>query len=179
MGRMTDATTNTLAERTVRDIGFDKTTATRAQALAALTEQLMASYSVSDDEGPLTGAVERFLRDQPHLTVRRHGDTIVASTDFGRERRVILAGHLDVVPVIDNFPPRWLEPGDPLIRGDVAAAFPHDRVMWGRGATDMKASDAVMLYLAAVLDDATVRPRYDLTYVFYDHEEVVAEKNGQ
>ena len=178
MGRMTDATTNTLAERTVRDIGFDKTTATRAQALAALTEQLMASYSVSDDEGPLTGAVERFLRDQPHLTVRRHGDTIVASTDFGRERRVILAGHLDVVPVIDNFPPRWLEPGDPLIRGDVAAAFPHDRVMWGRGATDMKASDAVMLYLAAVLDDATVRPRYDLTYVFYDHEEVVAEKNG-
>ena len=100
MGRMTDATTNTLAERTVRDIGFDKTTATRAQALAALTEQLMASYSVSDDEGPLTGAVERFLRDQPHLTVRRHGDTIVASTDFGRERRVILAGHLDVVPVI-------------------------------------------------------------------------------
>ena len=181
MGRMTDATnatTNPLAVQTVREIGFDKTTATRAQALAALTEQLMASYSVSDDEGPLTDAVERFLKDQPHLTVRRHGDTIVASTDFGRERRVILAGHLDVVPVIDNFPPRWLEPGDPLIRGDVAAAFPHDRVMWGRGATDMKASDAVMLYLAAVLDDATVRPRYDLTYVFYDHEEVVAEKNG-
>ena len=181
MGRMTDATnatTNPLAVQTVREIGFDKTTATRAQALAALTEQLMTSYSVSDDEGPLTDAVERFLKDQPHLTVRRHGDTIVASTDFGRERRVILAGHLDVVPVIDNFPPRWLEPGDPLIRGDVAAAFPHDRVMWGRGATDMKASDAVMLYLAAVLDDATVRPRYDLTYVFYDHEEVVAEKNG-
>ncbi|WP_164521052.1 succinyl-diaminopimelate desuccinylase [Bifidobacterium samirii] len=175
---MTDATTNTLALQTVREIGFDKATATRAQALAALTEQLMASYSVSDDEGPLTDAVERFLQAQPHLTVRRHGDTIVASTAFGRERRVILAGHLDVVPVIDNFPPRWLEPGDPLIREDVAAAFPHDRVMWGRGATDMKASDAVMLYLAAVLDDVAVRPRYDLTYVFYDHEEVVAEKNG-
>ena len=44
----------------------------------------------------------------------------------------------------------------------------------GRGATDMKGSDAVMMYLAAALTDA----KYDLTYVFYDHEEVAAEKNG-
>ena len=50
--------------------------------------------------------------------------------------------------------------------------------MWGRGATDMKASDAVMLYLAAVLDGRNADPNYDLTYVFYDHEEVAAEKNG-
>ena len=87
---------------------------------------------------------------------------------------MVLAGHLDTVPVIDNFPPRWLVPGDPLIREDVAAAHPGERVMWGRGATDMKASDAVFLYLAATLVD----PQYDLTYVFYDHEEVAAEKNG-
>ena len=46
--------------------------------------------------------------------------------------------------------------------------------MWGRGATDMKASDAALLYLAATLTE----PKVDLTYVFYDHEEVVAEKNG-
>ena len=128
----------------------------------------MGCYSVSDDEGPLTDAVEVFLKKQPHLTVRRHGDTLVASTDFGRERRVILAGHLDTVPVIDNFPPKWLQPGDPLIREDVAAGHEHERVIWGRGATDMKGSDAVMLYLAATLTDA----KYDLTYVFYDHEEV-------
>ena len=74
---------------------------------------------------PLTDAVEVFLKKQPHLTVRRHGDTLVASTDFGRERRVILAGHLDTVPVIDNFPPKWLQPGDPLIREDVAAGHEH------------------------------------------------------
>lgn len=146
----------------------------RRQALNRLTEQLMAVYSVSDDEGPLTDMVEDFLRRQPHLTVRRHGDTLVASTDLGREHRVILCGHLDTVPVIDNFPPRWLEPGDPAIRAEIAAAHPGERVIWGRGATDMKASDAAMLYLAAVLRE----PRYDLTYVFYDHEEVVAEKNG-
>ena len=168
---------NDLANRTVAELGIPAG-ATRDQALAALLEQIMGAYSVSDSEGPLAGAVERFLRRQPHLAVRRHGDTVVASTDFGKAQRVILAGHLDVVPVIDNFPPEWLEPGDARIRGDVASAHPGERVMWGRGATDMKASDAVMLYLAAVLDGRNADPNYDLTYVFYDHEEVAAETNG-
>ena len=140
------------------EIGFDASTGKQA-ALNTLMEQIMGSYSVSDDEGPLTDAVETFLTMQPHLTVHRHGDTLVASTDFGRAQRVILAGHLDTVPVIDNFPPKWLEPGDPLIREDVAAGHEGERVIWGRGATDMKGSDAVMLYLAATLTDA----RYDLT----------------
>ena len=147
-------------------IGFSAS-ATKQEQLNELMEQIMGAYSVSDDEGPLTDAVEVFLKKQPHLTVRRHGDTLVASTDFGRERRVILAGHLDTVPVIDNFPPKWLQPGDPLIREDVAAGHEHERVIWGRGATDMKGSDAVMLYLAATLTDA----KYDLTDYrrFRDH----------
>ncbi|KAB8290343.1 succinyl-diaminopimelate desuccinylase [Bifidobacterium avesanii] len=141
----------------------------------ALLEKIMGVYSVSDDETPLADLIESFLEDQcPHLTVRRHGDTLVASTELGRDRRVILAGHIDTVPVIDNFPPRWLEPGDPLIRPEIAEAHPGERVMWGRGATDMKASDAVLLHLAATLTE----PKADLTYVFYDHEEVAAEKNG-
>ncbi|WP_094637645.1 succinyl-diaminopimelate desuccinylase [Bifidobacterium eulemuris] len=164
--------------------------ASREETLAALLEQIMGVYSVSDEERPLTDMVEAFLDEQPHLTVRRHGDTLVASTDFGREQRVILAGHLDTVPVIDNFPPRWLDPAADLaetagevapgvakVRHDVAGKVaPGTRVMWGRGATDMKASDAVMLYLAATLTQANAK--VDLTYVFYDHEEVVAEKNG-
>lgn len=174
--RMTDELA-TLARQTVAELGFDEG-ATRERALADLLAQIMGAYSVSDSEGPLADAIERFLRRQAHLSVRRHGDTVVASTAFGRTQRVILAGHIDTVPVIDNFPPRWLEPGDPLIRPDVAAAHPSERVLWGRGATDMKASDAVMLYLASVLDGSGVMPAYDLTYVFYDHEEVAAEKNG-
>ncbi|MFR0588592.1 succinyl-diaminopimelate desuccinylase [Bifidobacterium apri] len=151
----------------------DETERMRAEIERIFT-RIMNQYSVSDDEGPLTDEVEAYLARQPHLNVRRHGDTVVASTDLGRQHRVILAGHLDTVPVIDNFPPRWLEPGDPLIREDIAQAFPGERVMWGRGATDMKASDAVMLYLAAKLTN----PKYDVTFVFYDHEEVAAEKNG-
>lgn len=152
----------------------------RDEQLADLLTQIMENFSVSDNEGPLADETEAFLKRQSHLTVRRHGDTVVASTDFGKASRVILAGHIDTVPVIDNFPPRWLEPGDPLIREDIAEAHPGERVLWGRGATDMKASDAVMLYLAAILDGRTPQttPKVDLTYVFYDHEEVAAEKNG-
>ncbi|KFI84362.1 succinyl-diaminopimelate desuccinylase [Bifidobacterium reuteri DSM 23975] len=156
-------------------------TASKAEQLSSLLTQIMGNYSVSDDEGPLADEIEAFLRQLPYLTVRRHGDTIVASTDFtGPQQRVILAGHIDTVPVIDNFPPRWLEPGDPLIREDIAKAHPNERVLWGRGATDMKASDAVMLYLAATLDGSSSgsTPKTNLTYVFYDHEEVAAEKNG-
>lgn len=155
-------------------------TASTAEQLNSLLTQIMENFSVSDHEGLLTDEVEAFLNEQEHLTVRRHGDTVVASTDFGKPSRVILAGHLDTVPVIDNFPPKWLEPGDSLIREEIAHAHPEDRVLWGRGATDMKASDAVMLYLAATLDGRTpeTTPKVDLTYVFYDHEEVVAEKNG-
>ena len=70
------------------------TTGTREKALASLLEQIMDSYSVSDDEKPLADAVEAFLRSKPHLTVHRHGDTVVASTSLGRPRRVVLAGHL-------------------------------------------------------------------------------------
>lgn len=156
-------------------------TASKAEQLSSLLTQIMENYSVSDSEGPLADDIEAFLRQFPHLTVRRHGDTIVASTDFtGPQQRVILAGHIDTVPVIDNFPPRWLEPGNPLIREDIAKAHPNERVLWGRGATDMKASDAVMLYLAAALDSSSSgsTPKTNLTYVFYDHEEVAAEKNG-
>ncbi|WP_129870548.1 succinyl-diaminopimelate desuccinylase [Bifidobacterium pseudolongum] len=142
--------------------------------LDSLLGQIMAVYSVSDAEGPLTNRVERFLKRYPHLQVHRDGDTVVASTDLGRKARVILAGHLDTVPVLDNFPPKWLAPGDPLIDKDVAEMYPGTPVMWGRGATDMKASDAVLLYLAATLTD----PKVDLTFVFYDHEEVAAEYNG-
>ena len=148
--------------------------ASMQDGLDSLLGQIMAVYSVSDAEGPLTNRVERFLKRYPHLQVHRDGDTVVASTDLGRKNRVILAGHLDTVPVLDNFPPKWLAPGDPLIDKDVAEMYPSTPVMWGRGATDMKASDAVLLYLAATLTD----PKVDLTFVFYDHEEVAAEYNG-
>ncbi|WP_277209296.1 succinyl-diaminopimelate desuccinylase [Isoptericola croceus] len=123
--------------------------------------------SVSGDEAALADAVEALLADQPHLEVTRDGDAVVARTLLGRDRRVVLAGHLDTVPLTDppNLPTRLEGTGD-------------DRVLWGRGTVDMKAGIAVMLALAVELGRPGSEPAVDLTYVFYDHEEVEATKSG-
>ncbi|PFG42495.1 succinyldiaminopimelate desuccinylase [Isoptericola jiangsuensis] len=123
--------------------------------------------SVSGDEAALADAVEAVLRDQPHLEVHRDGDAVVARTNLGRERRVVLAGHLDTVPLTDppNLPTRVEGTGD-------------DRVLWGRGTVDMKAGLTVFLALAVELGRPGSEPTADVTYVFYDHEEVEAVKSG-
>ncbi|MDI6103521.1 succinyl-diaminopimelate desuccinylase [Actinoplanes sp. NEAU-A12] len=122
-----------------------------------LTRTICDIPSVSGDEKRLADAVESALRAVAHLDVLRDGDAVVARTALGRSTRVVLAGHLDTVPIADNLP--VVTDGD-LLRG--------------RGTVDMKAGVAVMLQLAAVLES----PRHDVTYVFYDHEEVAARLNG-
>ena len=123
----------------------------------ALTAALVDVPSVSGNERALADLVEQALRAVPGLRVDRDGDAVVARTSLGRERRVLLAGHLDTVPLADNLPSR--RDGDRL---------------HGCGTSDMKAGDAVLLHLAATL----VEPAYDVTYVLYDHEEVEAARNG-
>ncbi len=125
----------------------------------ALTAALTDIASVSGDEGPLADAIERQLRRLPQLTVTRHGNTLVARTELGRKERVVLAGHLDTVPHAANFP----------------SFFDVERTrLTGVGTSDMKAGVAVQLRLAATLD----APSRDVTYVFYECEEVAAERNG-
>ena len=124
---------------------------------AALTAQLVDTPSVSGEEGPLTDAIEGALRSLPHLTLHRDGNAIVARTTLGRAERVILAGHVDTVPVAGNLP----------------ASVEGSR-LYGCGTTDMKSGLAVQLRLAASLTS----PSRDVTYVFYDCEEVAADRNG-
>ncbi len=124
---------------------------------AALTAQLVDTASVSGEEGPLTDAIEGALRSLAHLTVHRDGNSIVARTMLGRPERVILAGHVDTVPVAGNLPSRA-----------------EGSRLYGCGTTDMKSGVAVQLRLAATL----VAPGRDVTYVFYDCEEVAADRNG-
>jgi succinyl-diaminopimelate desuccinylase len=125
---------------------------------AELTAQLVDIPSVSGTEGPLADAVERALRALPHLRVDRYGNNVVARTRLGRAERVVLAGHLDTVPVAGNLP----------------AKLDGDGVLWGCGTSDMKAGVAVQLRIAATVP----APNRDLTFVFYDNEEVEAERNG-
>lgn len=123
-----------------------------------LTAALVDIPSVSGDEAELADAVERSLREQaPHLEIVRSGNTVLARTKLGRPSRVVLAGHLDTVPINNNLPSRR--------EGD----FLH-----GCGTADMKGGDAVMLNIAATITE----PRHDLTFVFYDCEEVEATRNG-
>jgi succinyl-diaminopimelate desuccinylase len=91
------------------------------------------------------------------MAVERVGNTLVARTDLGLARRVVLAGHLDTVPIAGNFPSRS---GAGLIHGC--------------GTSDMKSGVALALHLAATV----TAPRYDVTYLFYDCEEVESERNG-
>ncbi|MEV8214892.1 succinyl-diaminopimelate desuccinylase [Leifsonia sp. NPDC077715] len=126
-----------------------------------LTRQICDIESVSGNEGTLADAIEASLAALPHLEVIRDGDTIVARTNLGRERRALIAGHIDTVPLNGNLPTRF-ETQDGI------------RYLWGRGTVDMKAGVAVQLKLAAELTD----PAVDVTWMWYDHEEVNAELNG-
>lgn len=123
----------------------------------ALTQVLVDIESVSGNEGHLADLVHAALCELPHLTTTRAGNNVVARTDFGRAHRVLLAGHLDTVPVADNLPSRR--------QGDL---------LHGCGTSDMKSGDAVLLHLAATVTD----PAYELTFVLYDNEEVAAQRNG-
>src|SRR5690606_35809224 len=96
-----------------------------------------------------------------HLEVVRDGDAVLARTQLGRPRRVIFAGHLDTVPKNDNLPLRRTGSGQ-------------EEILHGLGTVDMKGGDAVFLSLAATVTE----PRHDVTFVFYDCEEVDAARNG-
>lgn len=117
----------------------------------------MGVTSVSGEEQHLADLVEAELRSVAGLVVDRVGDNVVARTQLGRAQRVVLAGHLDTVPVSGNAIPRIDGP-----------------VLWGLGSADMKGGLAVMLELAHDIAD----PAVDVTWVFYVGEEVAAEHNG-
>ena len=113
--------------------------------------------SQSHNEQAIADAVLAALADYDHLRVERFGNTIVARTDLGRRERILLGGHLDTVPSAGNLPHQL-----------------RDGLIYGLGACDMKSGVAVALRLAATIPT----PNRDLTYVFYDCEEVAAEFNG-
>jgi succinyl-diaminopimelate desuccinylase len=122
-----------------------------------LTAALIDIPSVSRDEQRIADEVEAALRAQTSFEVVRHGDAVLARTNLGRPARVILAGHLDTVPIAENVP----------------SHRDADHI-YGCGASDMKSGDAVFLHLAATVAD----PVHDVTLIFYDCEEIEASANG-
>lgn len=128
---------------------------------ADITRAICDIPSESGSEQLLADLIEQAIGEFEHLEVFRTGNTIVARTNLGRAQRVAIAGHIDTVPINANVPARQIEiDGEPMI--------------WGRGTVDMKAGVAVQLKLAAEL----VEPAVDITWMWYDNEEVEAARNG-
>ena len=101
----------------------------------ALTAALVDIPSESRNEQRIADEVEAALREQTTgFEIVRNGNTVLARTNHGKPSRVILAGHLDTVPIADNVPSR--------LEGNL---------LYGCGTTDMKSGDAVMLRMAATL----------------------------
>lgn len=124
----------------------------------ALTVSLVDIPSESRHEGPIADAIEAALREQTHgFDIARNGNAVLARTHRDKPLRVLLAGHIDTVPVANNLPTR--HDGDEL---------------HGCGTCDMKSGDAVFLHLAATVDE----PAHDITLVFYDCEEIEHDANG-
>jgi succinyl-diaminopimelate desuccinylase len=129
-----------------------------AEELLELATSLVAVPSPSHSEGPLADLVESTLSDQPGLVTERVENNVVARTESGRARRVVVAGHLDTVPATaENARPRH-----------------QDGSLYGVGAADMKGGLAVMLHLARTLE----YPNVDVTWCFYACEEVEQRHNG-
>ncbi len=129
--------------------------------LLSLFRSIVDIESVSGNETALADAVQSALRSSPHLDVQRDGDAVMARTQLARAERVLIAGHLDTVPVAGNLP------------SELRTVDGEDR-LYGRGTCDMKGGVAVQLALAASICE----PVRDVTWIFYDHEEVDASLNG-
>ncbi|MFQ6172900.1 succinyl-diaminopimelate desuccinylase [Oryzobacter sp. R7] len=152
---MSSAASATPSPGATLDLTVDATT---------LTAAICDIESVSLGEEALADAIESTLAALPHLTLTRVGNTVVARTDLGRAERVVLAGHIDTVPLtVDppNLPTKRVTGGD-------------GEVLWGRGTVDMKGGVAVMLRVAQEVRE----PSRDITFVFYEGEEIDSQYNG-
>ena len=125
--------------------------------LLAFTASLVDIPSVSHNERAVADHLQSLLAPVPWLALTRLGDTLVARTEAGRSQRLVLAGHTDTVPPNGNETAR--------VDGDVC---------WGLGSADMKAGVAVLAELARTVAE----PAVDVTYVFYECEEVDSRFNG-
>ena len=156
----------------VTDQPTDLTTLTVASLTGSpvdLTGLLVDIPSVSHEEKDIADALERVLGElaaqHDHVTVDRNGNTLVARTNRGLPTRVILAGHIDTVPVADNVP-------------SVRRADGEGRdAIHGLGSVDMKSGDAVYLHAFATLAGSP-ELAHDLTLVLYEGEEVATRYNG-
>ena len=139
--------------------------------IVALTTDLVNIPSVSGNEAALANAIFVELSKCDWLEVHRFKNSVVAKTNLDKASRVIVAGHIDTVPVADNEAAVFVSGGSGLPSD--GTVVPND-VVFGLGSCDMKGGVAVALRAAVTIEN----PQFDVTYIFYECEEVDSERNG-
>ena len=118
--------------------------------------------SVTGEEGLLCDDLEARISWLPGWKAERFSNSVIVSRaeHDGSRARILLAGHLDTVP-------------DP--EGGLPVRAEGERI-YGRGASDMKAGDAVMLSLLENFpwENSWAEP----SFVFYEREEGPYAENG-
>ena len=122
--------------------------------LAERTLELCAIRSPIGEEAEIAAHVARVTAGE------RIGNAVVCGRVTGAKPAVILAGHLDTVPLQENDFPARREAGR----------------IFGRGASDMKGALAVMIELWLNLPRAALP--VEPVLIFYDREEGPYEQNG-
>lgn len=127
-----------------------------------LTKALVDIPSPSHHEEAIADAIEQALLplEAAGVELARFGNTVCARTNRGLASRIVLAGHVDTVPIADNVPHHM-----------------EGNIMFGCGTVDMKSGLAVYLHTFAQLALAD-NLQHDLTLIAYEGEEVSTEFNG-
>lgn len=144
--------------------------------MGSLSADLLAMMRIESVTGNESGLADWFIERFGKAGIRAHpggpaarghwirvGNSVVVQTSVsgpgnGGRPHLILAGHLDTVPLAECPPPSR--------RGSK---------LYGRGAADMKSGLAAMLHLIETLEPATTP--YRISYVFYAGEEGPADGN--
>ncbi|GAA2245325.1 succinyl-diaminopimelate desuccinylase [Rarobacter faecitabidus] len=138
------------------------------EGLRELVQALCDTESVSGNEAHLADEFVAALHAAVggRVAIHRIGNNVVATTNEPVAQRVVLAGHLDTVPVASNLPTRLIDEGTANER------------IWGRGTVDMKAGLAVLAQVFVDLVASGEPLTRNLTLVAYENEEVAAHLNG-
>ena len=131
----------------------------RCKMALELLRKLISIPSVYGNEKEIADFCENFLKEK-NYNVKRNSNTLLAFKEFNPHRKTVaLVGHLDTVP------------GENEHTGKVI-----NGKLYGLGASDMKAGDAVILKLAEEFSERD--SRYNLLFVLYEKEEGPYEENG-
>ena len=134
-------------------------------AIVAMAKELVAIPSPSGDEQGVMEFVAGWCAarglDHQVLALDPKRPNVVISIGDGDGPTIAMNGHLDTVPVSD--PDAWESgPFEPRLSAD-------GKLLFGRGAGDMKSATGVMIYLMDLLKDAPLKGRLQ-AHVVADEE---------